>query len=55
MLDESYDMDYLESIFYEDDDIQDALEAKALELGVGPLAACQTVMNMSAQKSFCRE
>jgi hypothetical protein len=55
VLDESYDIDYLESIFDEDADMQDILEAQALELGKGPLAACQTVMNISAQKVFCRQ
>jgi hypothetical protein len=50
LLDDSYDVDY-----FEDADQQDIAEGKALEMGVGPLVGCKTVMNASSQKTYCRK
>ncbi|KAK7022633.1 hypothetical protein R3P38DRAFT_3196030 [Favolaschia claudopus] len=52
-LDESYDLDYLEAYFNEDDDELERIEEAASRLGYGPLATCRNVANFSSQRYHC--
>ncbi|KAJ6494582.1 hypothetical protein C8R45DRAFT_1095495 [Mycena sanguinolenta] len=52
-LDESYDLDYIEAYFHEDDDELQRIEEAASLLGYGPLAACKNVANFSSQRFHC--
>ncbi|KAG6917541.1 hypothetical protein DXG01_002177 [Tephrocybe rancida] len=52
-LDGSYDVDYLEAYFNEDNEEMDRIEEGALGLGYGPLADCTNIANSSSQRTHC--
>ncbi|KAF7334423.1 hypothetical protein MVEN_02271600 [Mycena venus] len=52
-LDESYDLDYIEAYFHEDEDELERIENAAQAMGYGPLVACRTVTNFSSQRVHC--
>ncbi|GLB33432.1 hypothetical protein LshimejAT787_0103900 [Lyophyllum shimeji] len=53
-IDESrFDFDYIKAYFDNDKDELERIERSASDLGVGPLRACTTVTNFSAQKVCC--
>ncbi|KAK7026224.1 hypothetical protein R3P38DRAFT_2948380 [Favolaschia claudopus] len=52
-IDESYDLEYVEAFFYEDDDELERIERSAYALGYGPLVPCRTVVNFSTQRLHC--
>ena len=52
---DSYDVDYLEAHFFKDMTVLNQIEATAVLDGYGPLSACTTITNFSAQRVFCRE
>ncbi|KAF8189164.1 hypothetical protein K438DRAFT_1936105 [Mycena galopus ATCC 62051] len=54
ILDDSYDLDYIEAFFNEDDDELQRIEEAACLLGYGPLATCKNVTNVSSQRFHCR-
>ena len=53
LLDESYDLDYIDAHFNEDTDEIDRIELKAAMMGYGPHTTCMTVINYSAQCVCC--
>jgi hypothetical protein len=55
VLDDSYDLNYLEAHLNEDSEEIDRIEEYAKVLGFGPLVECTTTSNFSEQKVFCRE
>ena len=54
-LNDSYDIDYLEAHFCKDAAGLNRIEATAAWDGYGPLSACTTITNFSAQRVCCRE
>ncbi|KAJ7574202.1 hypothetical protein C8J56DRAFT_1065197 [Mycena floridula] len=52
-LDESYDIDYIEAVFHEDEDEINRIESSAQALGYGPRVECTTITNSSSQRTFC--
>ncbi|KAJ7747876.1 hypothetical protein B0H14DRAFT_2541606 [Mycena olivaceomarginata] len=52
-LDESYDLDYIEAYFEEDEEELERIENAAHTLGYGPLVPCRTVTNVSSQRLYC--
>ena len=54
-LNDSYDVDYLEAHFRKDMVGLNRIEATAALDGYGPLSACTTITNFSAQRVCCRE
>jgi hypothetical protein len=55
VLDESFDIEYMEAHFNEDKDELERIELRAAAIGYGPRVACTTVTNFSAQRVCCRE
>jgi hypothetical protein len=55
VLDESFDLEYIEAHFNEDMDELERIELRAAAMGYGPRVACTTVTNFSAQRICCRE
>lgn len=55
VLDESFDIEYMEAHFNEDMDELERIELRAAAMGYGPRVACTTVTNFSAQRVCCRE
>ena len=55
VLDESFDMEYMEAHFNEDMDELERIELRAAAMGYGPRFTCTTVTNFSAQRVCCRE
>ncbi|KAJ7722544.1 hypothetical protein B0H14DRAFT_2642118 [Mycena olivaceomarginata] len=53
ILDDSYDLDYIEAFFNEDDDELQRIEEAACLLGYGPLATCKNITNFSSQRFHC--
>ncbi|KAJ7280439.1 hypothetical protein C8J57DRAFT_1220907 [Mycena rebaudengoi] len=51
--DGSYDIQYLEALFINDEEEIYKIEESAVELGYGPLIECSTVCNFSTQRSIC--
>ncbi|KAJ7276956.1 hypothetical protein C8J57DRAFT_1584425 [Mycena rebaudengoi] len=51
--DGSYDIQYLEALFINDEEEIYEIEESAVELGYGPLIECSTVCNFSTQRSIC--
>ncbi|KAJ7236183.1 hypothetical protein C8J57DRAFT_1088347 [Mycena rebaudengoi] len=49
----SYDIQYLEALFINDEEEIYEIEESAVELGYGPLIECSTVCNFSTQRSIC--
>src|ERR1700678_3859374 len=55
VLDESFDLKYMEAHFNDDMDELERIELRAAAMGYGPRVACTTVTNFSAQRVCCRE
>lgn len=55
VLDESFDLEYIEAHFNEYMDELERIELRAAAMGYGPCVACTTVTNFSAQRICCRE
>lgn len=53
--DGSYHVEYMEAIFFGDEQEAAQIEESAFNLGYGPLIDCSTVANCSQQKAYCRE
>ncbi|KAJ7322001.1 hypothetical protein DFH08DRAFT_818378 [Mycena albidolilacea] len=53
ILDDSYNLDYIEAFFNEDDDELQRIEEAACLLGYGPLATCKNITNFSSQRFHC--
>jgi hypothetical protein len=53
--DGSYLVEYIEAIFFDDEQEAAQIEESAFNLGYGPLTDCSTVANCSQQKAYCRE
>ena len=54
-LNDSYDVDYLKVHFFKDMTALNQIEATAALDGYGPLSACTTITNFSAQRAYCHE
>ncbi|KAJ7169084.1 hypothetical protein C8R43DRAFT_1120974 [Mycena crocata] len=52
-VDESYDLEYMEAFFHEDQEELDRIEEAASLCGYGPLADCTHVANFSLQRFHC--
>ncbi|KAJ7100549.1 hypothetical protein C8R43DRAFT_1141295 [Mycena crocata] len=52
-IDDSYDLDYLEAYFNEDQEELDRIENAAQTMGYGPLVQCRTVTNFCSQRTYC--
>jgi hypothetical protein len=55
VLNESFDLEYIEAHFNKDMDKLERIELSAATMGYGPRVACTTVTNFSAQRVCCRE
>jgi hypothetical protein len=55
VIDESFDLEYIEAHFNDDTDELERIELRAAAMGYGPRVTCTTVMNFSAQRVCCRE
>lgn len=55
VLDESFDIEYMEAHFNEDMDELERIELRAAAMVYGPRFACTTVTNFSAQQVCCHE
>ncbi|KAJ7936615.1 hypothetical protein B0H13DRAFT_2303666 [Mycena leptocephala] len=51
--DGSYDVGYMEAVFWGDEQEVAQIEESSLSIGYGPLADCTTVANCSQQKAYC--
>jgi len=54
LLDESYDLVYLQAYFNEDIREVNRMEEEAAGMGYGPRATCTTIANATSQLLFCR-
>lgn len=54
-IDASYDLEYIEAHFHEDQEELERIEEAALLMGYGPLAKCHNVTNSSSQRFHCRK
>lgn len=55
VLDDSFDLEYIEAHFNEDMEELERIELRAAAMGYGPRVTCTTVTNFSAQRVCCRE
>ncbi|KAJ7795857.1 hypothetical protein B0H14DRAFT_2391173 [Mycena olivaceomarginata] len=51
--DAGYNIDYIAAVFTDDREEAERIELEAKALDIGPLAKCKTVVNYSAQRSYC--
>ncbi|KAJ6529593.1 hypothetical protein B0H19DRAFT_1214481 [Mycena capillaripes] len=51
--DSGYDIDYIAAVFTDDREEAERIELAAKAFDIGPLAKCKTLVNYSAQKSYC--
>lgn len=55
VLDELFDLEYIDAYFNEDTDEIDRIEISAAEMGYSPCVTCTTVTNFCSQQVCCRE
>lgn len=53
--DGSFDVDYIEAVFTQDDEEVTRMEEYHGISGYGPTAKCTTVTNVNSQRVYCRE
>ncbi|KAJ7262693.1 hypothetical protein B0H12DRAFT_1231133 [Mycena haematopus] len=51
--DSGYDIDYIAAVFTDDREEAERIELAAKALDIGPLAKCKTLVNYTAQRSYC--
>ncbi|KAJ7779286.1 hypothetical protein B0H14DRAFT_2631317 [Mycena olivaceomarginata] len=51
--DAGYNIDYIAAVFTDDREEAERIELEAKVLDIGPLAKCKTVVDYSAQRSYC--
>ncbi|KAJ7800830.1 hypothetical protein B0H14DRAFT_2615859 [Mycena olivaceomarginata] len=51
--DAGYNINYIAAVFTDDREEAERIELEAKALDIGPLAKCKTVVNYSAQRSYC--